>query len=51
MLLKMAVFVLITIKVKVKVICTSQHLAVKMHREHGVESMGECTLHSFVCFM
>ena len=47
----MAVFVLIAIKVKGKVICTSQHLTVKMHRERGFESMGECTLHLFLCFI
>jgi len=30
---------------------TSKHLTVKMHREHGVESMGECTSHKFLCFI
>ena len=45
--LKVAVFVLIAVKVKGKGICTSQHLTVKMHRQHGVESMGEC-IH--ICF-
>jgi hypothetical protein len=37
----MAVFVLIAVKVKGKVICMSKYLTVRMHREHGVESMGE----------
>jgi len=47
----MAVYVLIAVKVKGKVVCMSKYLTVKMHREHGVESMGECTSHMFLCFI